>query len=389
MSKAEVSNSYSIRIIDDIHDPDLVRHWKRIAEETDCFPQMYYEWCEPWWRLQSGNRKLHVVAVEDAGGKIVGIAPMCIEKRFSLRVLRSFPVHFGDYFSFLADEEGQAGEIVAALVDHLKTYKAWHVVHLFNVNTESLFWDVLQARGFVGRKITDIRVADFRGQSFEEFLGTLSRNSRSQFRKKLRRLEKNGDVTLEYIEDASGYLAHVDDMRRLYELRWLDDHRLAPDDVHYECRNAAVTACCQKGKMALFLLKLDGRMLVFRLGFMHKGAFYDWRVCHDQSAESYSPGTLIVGKIIEELISRGYSQFNFMTGDYRYKRSWAPQESASVNCQLFAAGRSLRARLYVKYRLDWRDSLRSAYYRLLGIRWVRTAWRWLQTRQRRNQTRAH
>ncbi len=73
MSTKEVTNDYSIRIIEDIHDPDLVRHWKRIAEETDCFPQMFYEWCELWWRLQSKKQELHILAVEDENARIAGI----------------------------------------------------------------------------------------------------------------------------------------------------------------------------------------------------------------------------------------------------------------------------------------------------------------------------
>ena len=84
LDKATVRNT--ICVFEDIHDLELVRYWKRLEEETDCFPQMYYEWCEPWWRVQSDNRALHIVTVQNKEKEIVGIAPLCIERRIGLRI---------------------------------------------------------------------------------------------------------------------------------------------------------------------------------------------------------------------------------------------------------------------------------------------------------------
>jgi CelD/BcsL family acetyltransferase involved in cellulose biosynthesis len=381
--RAEHKGEYTIRVIEDIHDPDLVHHWKRIEDETDCFPQMYYEWCEPWWRLQSGNRKLHIVAVEEGNHKIVGIAPLCVEKRFGLSVLRSFPIHFGDFYSFLVQEDGQSCEIIEAIVDYVRTYSAWELFHLFNVNSKSELWGTLQNKDFLARKVTDIIAANFAGLSFNEFMKTLSYRSRKEFGKNIRKLEQDGKVTLECVRDSSGYTTNENMLRRLYDARWADDHLLPLDNIYYQCRNEAIKACYSKGKVALFLLKLDGRIIAFELGFLYGQIFYGWKVSHDPDYNFYSPGALIIGKIIEELISMKFTQFNFMTGDYSYKRSWAPGEAESANYELFACGRSVRARLYFKYRLEWRDKLRKFYHTLLDIRWVRLLKRWTQGQRRR------
>lgn len=91
----------------------------------------------------------------------------------------------------------------------------------------------------------------------------------------------------------------------------------------------------------------------------------------------------MIGKIIEALIADNYSEMNFMAGDYPWKRSWAPGEPQSVNHEFFASDRSLRARLYLKYRLAWRARLRARYYAMLEIRWVRALKRWLEAQRRR------
>ena len=383
MWTAEVINGYSIRIIDDIHAPDLVRHWKRIAEETDCFPQMYYEWCEPWWRLQSGNRKLHLVAVEDAGRKIVGIAPLCIEKRFGLRVLRSFPIHFGDYYSFLIEEGDRLDAILDAIIAYMNTYAGWHILHLANVNSKSQSYGPLRDAGFAPSKLSDIYTADFTDMTFEDFLKRLSKNRRYKYRYPLKRLQKKGRVTLECVEDASAYMAYVGEMQRLYNARWANDHSLPPDDVYCECRYEAMSACFDKRKAALFVLRCEENIIAFRLGFMHKGVFHEWKITHDPSFDSFSPGTVSLGKVIETLVSLHYRQIDFMPGEHAYKRWWSPDGVNSVNYDLFASGSPLRSRLYLGYRLKWRGKLRKIYYGLLEIRLVQVVKRWLEAHRRR------
>lgn len=383
VAQAEDISGYTIRVIEDIHDPALVHHWKRIEEDADVFPQMYYEWCEPWWRLRSGKRKLHVVAVEDSQGKIVGIAPLCIEKRFGLRVLRSFPIHFGDFYAFLVAPDADERAVHKALLQYLTTYRTWRLVHLYNINSRSKCYEALVKAGFPAKHLSEILVADFSGICFGEYMAGLSKNTRLQFGKKLRRLEKLGQVTLEVIEDAAGYAEHAEAMRYLYCARWADDHRLPPDEQQNACRDEAVQSLFAKGKMALFLLRLDGQIKIFRLGFLHRKTYFGWKVGHDPEVNKYSPGSLILGKIIEELTHRNYSSVNFMTGAYGYKRSWATEGAESTNYELFTCGTSLQARAYLKYRLHWRDNLRARYHALLKFGWIRAAKRWIETQRRR------
>ena len=374
--------NHTIRVFDDIHDPELALCWRRLEEETDCFPQMYYEWCEPWWRVQSDNRVLHIVTVQNKEKEIVGIAPLCIERRIGLRILRSYPVRSIDFYSFLVKNGPHEREVVRAITGYLKTFTCWDVVILNKANDRFFRWSPVEAAGFVDEPVMDILGADFNGSSFDDFLGKLSRKTRQEFRKKFRKFEREGNVKLICIQDAAGYLAQVDEMKRLYNARWLDDHKLPPDDKYYQCRHRAVTSLFDRKRMVLFLLCLDGQMAAYSLGFIHKQIFYDWQVSHDPSFGQFSPGILILGKTIEELISMGFTGFDFMAGDYPYKRSWSPQDPRSTNHELFAGNNSVRARLYLKYRLEWRDRLRGYYHNLLNERRMSHLKQWLESLKR-------
>ena len=219
--------------------------------------------------------------------------------------------------------------------------------------------------------------------SFDEYLGTLSSNTRQQFRKKSRRLEKQGALTLERIDDAAGYAAYADDMNRIYSERWADDHSLPPDEASYRCRTEALQSLFAERLMVLFVLKIDGVSCAFRLAFMHRGKYYDWKVTPDPRLDNFSPGVLSIGKIIELLIADNYTEMNFMAADYPWKRSWAPGGPQSINHEFFASDRSLRALLYLKYSLAWRDRLLARFSAMLEIRWVRALKRWLEAQRRR------
>ena len=116
---------------------------------------------------------------------------------------------------------------------------------------------------------------------------------------------------------------------------------------------------------------------------MHNKVFYGWKVSNEPKFDEFSPGILIMGKIIEDLINKGFTNFNFMAGDYPYKRSWAPQGAESTNYELIAASHSLYPWLFLKYRLEWRDRLRDIYHQILEKRWGRVINRWIQAQRQK------
>ncbi len=369
---------YTIKIIKDINDTTIVRKWKCLERASDCFPQMYYEWCEPWWRIQSDDRELHIVMVEDDANKIVGIAPLCIELRLGLRVLRSYPVRSVDFYSFVVENAPRETEITETIIGYLMTFKSWDIVHLFNVNNRSSLFTHALENGYKCNPVTYINAANLKGLSSEEYLAKLSRDTRKRIRNKMRKLDKLGRVRLQCIEDSEQYLRNSNVLRSLYKERWSDDYSLPPDDEYYQCRNQAVMDLFDKNKMVLFILKVDSKIISCCLGFKHQSVFYLWKIVHDPDFGKLSPGILMRIKIIEELISRGYAHINFMSGDYSYKRQLAPQGPESINYELLACNGSFRGRIYLRYRLHWQDRLKKHYYQLLENRHVRVMKRRLE-----------
>lgn len=348
---------YTIETFHDINNHDLKNGWIKLQNEIDAFPQMHYEWIEPWWAANNKSQELYIITVLDSNNSIVGIAPFCIQKKGMVKVLRSIPIHFGDFYSFISNNKA----VNELIIDKISEFKKWNIIHIFNINSENPLIKSFENRKFQTREIVEILSPKFENNNFEEFLQSISKNSRSQYKKKLKRLDKKGKVDFVEVNTWEGYLANFTSLKDIYNLRREADERPFLSDSYYEMRNKALKPMFENGKSVLYLLKLDDELIAFRLGFINNKTYYDWKVSHNPEFNYYSPGFLTVGLIIEHLISNNNKEFNFMTGNYQYKRSWTNNNDENVNLEVFHSKKWSFGYLYQKYRMKYREIIKAIY----------------------------
>ncbi len=93
-----------------------------------------------------------------------------------------------------------------------------------------------------------------------------------------------------------------------------------------------------------FTLRLKGKLIAFRLGFLWRGTYFAWRTSYDPSFAGASPGTYLLYLSLRWAWERGLG-FNFMRGNEAHKRAWATGQVRLLRLQ---APLSLKARLYNK-----------------------------------------
>jgi CelD/BcsL family acetyltransferase involved in cellulose biosynthesis len=357
-------SNYRIKVFDDFQNAELKTAWIRLENETDAFPQMYYEWIEPWWRYMAGKRKLHIITVVDLNEEIVGIAPFCIENKCGLKILQSIPIHFGDFF-FVLSVPFLFNYTLRSVINYTLSFKGWCIVHFFNVNDLSnLYSKLTHCSKYKKKKIVEILEPKFKDLTFNDFLLSLSKNTRGQYHKKINRLNRDGKLKLEVVTEADGYLDNFGHTRDIDTARRTYDYRPLLNDKYFKMRNEALLFCFNKGNVVLYNLRFNDEVIAFRLGFLHKLTFYDWKVSHNPEYDYYSPGFLLIGLVIEDLIQKGYESFNFMTGNYRFKRSWTNTNNTSSNYEFLAAKGYSLGTFYVYYRLRLRDKIRFMYHKI-------------------------
>jgi len=351
-----------IKIFTKIDDPELASSWQRIVDEYDYFPQSSYGWCVPWWNMRSGSRQLHIVAVVD-DQKIVGIAPLCIERFGLFKILRSFPIHFGDFYHFIIAnlEPEKYHEIGEHLVHYLRSFKDWDLVKIEQVNDASLLHGLLSEEGFIFKKLTAVIATEFAGITFEEYLQKFSSKRRTEYKRRKKRLQAIGKIEILSINSFEEYLTYVDDMKKIFSSRW------ATYEKYYQCRNEAISSCFDRNEAVLFLLKLEGEAIAFFLGFLHGHVFYKWRQAYMPEYSKLSPSIFLHFSVIEHLINNGYKGLNNMAGEYFYKRSWVPESIETTNYVCMLANNSIKGHLLLNYYLEWRDYLKNWYHKIKSM----------------------
>ena len=350
----------NIRVFDEIDDPFLKSEWERLEVEADVFPQSTYHWCATWWKHLSGRRKLHVVMLLDAVGRAVGIAPLCIERHFGFRVLRSFPVNYGDFYCVIVSPDLRHGDAFEAVYQYVSRCDRWNSALLTPINDGSTLFQFLKDRRGSEKHLVGNVVADISSPNWDDYVGKLSRNRRRLTRKKMRALEAEHQVEIELVTDEVGYAKYFDRIREIQQARATKD-RADRSSVYMQCVKETNSRLFSKGQMVLYLVKADGKVISYRIGIVDGKTYYDWNTNYDISWSEYSPGLIGIAYVIRDLIQRGYTSVNFMAGVYDYKLSYSPNHEMRNNHLFVMGNRSVRATLFRKYHLEWRDRIRPFY----------------------------
>ena len=179
----------------------------------------------------------------------------------------------------------------------------------------------------------------------------------------MRALESQHKVEIELVTDEAGYAKHFDRIRKIQTVRATKD-RLDRSNSYMECVRETNARLFGTGRMVLYLVKADGTVISYRIGVVSGKTYYDWNTNYDVSWSKYSPGLIGMAYVIRDLIQRGYTAVNFMAGVYDYKLSYSPNHEMRNNYLFVMGNRSIRATLFCKYHLKWRDCIRPFYRKI-------------------------
>ena len=299
-----MNQKYEIDFYEDLHAHDLRIAWERLGK-TSTYPQMHFNWLEPWIRLRMGQRKLRVFTAK-LDNDIILIAPFCIEKKLGIRTLVSVPIHYGDRYEFIHQRGLMNIDIVHKLVlKEIYSSKSYAAVIINQVLKGSELYHALSAFGVPKTSLVKCPLTTFETTSYSDFFNSLKGKVRRNYKSRLKKLLVLGDIQFEINDDSVYYEQHQGEFRVLYEKRWRNIDSSLPDDNYYECRRQSFTAMLDKKHALNIVLKLDGKVIGYRLGFLHDNIYYDWKICYDVEYSKYGLGAVMTAKLVEDLINKG------------------------------------------------------------------------------------
>ena len=332
------------------------------------------------WRMLSETVSLHLVLVRDETGALIGCAPLGIHTwrkgPLSVRVLAFSGFRYSDYSDFIVLPD-RAQDALAALAEWFSdNTRRWDVVELMPVREDSWArhddWFLSKVR--VLSQTTPYRSAPYLGfqpgwSSYEDALSRKrAKATRYQVRKLLRRAEGRFQTAIsgEALEDA------LRDLIDLHQKRMRQKHQVGmfADPVRQACFRSLIKGLAARGLAKVHSISSNGRTIASDCVFQFRGSVAAYQGGFDPEFYQLSPGTVNQALIINEALSAGAVEYDFLIGDEAWKYEWTNEER-----QLYRIEFSTKS--WRRFPYHWADTLRVTLSRSERLRrlnlWLR-AW---------------
>lgn len=320
-------------VFESLHD-----RWHRLLGQSSCDTVFCTpEWLGCWWRNFGRGRPLHLVTVEQ-DGELLGVAPLMQSNEGGKRC-RCFigGVDVSDYFDLMG-RAGHERAFLTTFLDHLTADPNWDVVDLHSVPTCSatlaLLPDVARSRGYTVSLVQQevCPIVDLPG-TWESYLESLGKKDRHELRRKLRRLQAEGNWGWHTVSEAGELPKALDDFFDLHEKSSRNKADFW-DDARRDFFRDNARAMLEVGWLRLSFLELDGRRVATIFAYDYRDTVSLYNSGYDPAHGYYSVGVLLVAFGIQDAIAAGRTRFDFLRGNEPYKYSFGARDKPVFNLRI-------------------------------------------------------
>lgn len=344
--------------------------WNELLERSNHDIFSTWEWLSIWWR-HFGNGKRLIILLAEENGELIGIAPLMysVQTMFGLR--RGIIEFIGPespidppvtYSNFIISREHD--KCLLKFFEYLNTLtEKWSSIELYNISGDP--------KSLIGlTKITNsakpgnICLFTKLPNSNDAFLNALKRKDRKEFRRNLRRLQKDGSkLELVNYSEENQITKGMNILFFIHQKRWTArgfPGKFSDPNFRSFCLNIA-ESFSKKGWLGLYSLELSGKPVASLFGFKYKSKYYAYDTGMDPAYGSYGVGSLLFLNVMNRCIVDGMNEFDFMWGTDEYKKQWNPSSRLLYNASFSREG-TLSGFKYLLSERYWSQGVRLRYF---------------------------
>ena len=362
--------------------------WNQLAQGV---PFRSWQWLGSWWRHYgatprqgAAHQELFVLAVRDATGSPVALAPWRLERRAARGNIVTF-LGSGevctDHLTVLC-QSGAELEVANALAEWLVRQRkaasdsnacpaAWDRLDFRGIAADDCLMNRLIERLADRGALVDRRAAESCWRlelpgCWDDYLRTLSKSHRKQLRRFQRRLFDAGRAVLH----AATTAAEVDRaLTLLIDLHQRRRQSLGQKGCFDSPRFRAFLSDAARqffalGQLKLCWLELDSRAVACEFQLLSEGTLYAYQSGIEPAMLGQEPGRLATMAILQTAMESGHRTYDLLRGDEAYKAHWRAEPRACVDIRVWPG----QGADWVRHGV-WQARQNVKY-------WARGAWQW-------------
>jgi CelD/BcsL family acetyltransferase involved in cellulose biosynthesis len=308
---------------------------------------MTWEWQGLWWENfgDCTGCKLHLIAVRDGEGALVGIAPIFVAREpmpplqeYMRGVLRpegaGGPLRLvrlvggkdiADYLDVIA-APGQMEAVWAAVLDYLVGIQGeWDAIDFHSLPDWSPSREILPRlateRGLEARVFPeDVSPVAQLPHDWETYLMSLRKKDRHELRRKVRRLESKEDARWALVptRDRAAMAEGMETFLKLHRMSGADKAEFMDERMSAFFR-AMAGELAGTGWLDLAILRVGEEPVSAYLSFLYGDRLYLYNSGYNPRFAKVSAGMALLAYRIHKAILQGVRVFDFLRGDEPYK----------------------------------------------------------------------
>ncbi len=299
-----------------------------------------WEWNEAWWQSFGGRKRLRLLLARE-NGALVGLAPLYVSRHLGtpLRRLAFVGTGASDYLDVLAPDE-RAPQVAAAFLRHLSGSRGFDLADLQQLRPNAHLHEAADHLLTAQEPCPYVALPS----AWEEYTARLGKSMRSNLSYYVRRLSKDFtgvEMRLAETAELGEAMAVLFD---LHQQRW--NARMLPGVLgngkvrafHYRVAERFQ----ERGWLRLHLTRVEGRTIAALYCFCFRDHYYYYLGGFAPEMGRYSVGTTLTAHAMQQAITEGCAEFDFLRGNEAYKYRWLPEERINHRLLLTRPG-SLRS----------------------------------------------
>ncbi len=350
--------------------------WRALAaRDPEATVFQSWEWSSAWWRAFRAGRQLLVLTAW-AGPQLAGVLPLTLRRLGPVRLAELLGAGRTDYLAPLLDPT-HPGVLTVLLAALRERAAEWDVLWLRDLPLDEPGEEQLRAAirtaglGGAPRHWDVSPYLDLAG-GWDAYLAGRSSNFRSDLKRKRRRLEELGPVSIERHREPDAVRGALREAAQIERHSWkafAGTARLASPHGYAFMEDAA-GGLAEAGRADLWLLRCGEKPVAFYLDLVSGESVCYYSGTYRDGFESGSPGKVLMAEVIRAACEEGFRRFDFLRGAESYKATWTDQSRPLT--EAFLHSRRPRSRIAARLLGDLAlPAKRSPRGRALVDRWQR------------------